>query len=177
MKKKRFLQQIFNALTAAGCTLLFSSCMGEKSTLEPVSNFNLEKYMGSWYEIARTPNPFEKNLIAVKATYTLEKNGSVKVVNSGLLPDGKRKYITGKAFADGKEGEGLLKVSFFRPFYGEYKIVKLSPRYKYSIVVSGKKYLWVLARSSTLTPAEKEEILEFLEKNSLETEKLIWSHV
>ena len=174
MKKKSFLQRIFSILTAAGCVLLFSSCTGEKSNLEPVSNFDVEKYMGSWYEIARTPNPFEKDLSSVKAIYTLEKDGSVKVINSGILPDGKRKTIAGKAFMDGKAGEGLLKVSFFRPFYGEYKIVKLSPQYKYSIVVSGRKYMWILSRTPRLTLQDEKEVLSFLEKHSFREMDLIW---
>ena len=174
MKKKRFFRQIFNGLTIAGCALLFSSCTGEKSPLKPVNNFDVEKYMGKWYEIARTPNPFEKDLSSVKAIYTLEKDGSVKVINSGILPDGKRKTIAGKALMDGKAGEGLLKVSFFRPFYGEYKIVKLSPQYKYSIVVSGRKYLWILSRTPRLTLQDEKEVLSFLEKHSFREMDLIW---
>ena len=175
MKKKRLIKQIFNGLIAAGCTFLFSSCTGEKSPLKPVNNFDVEKYMGVWYEIARTPNPFEKDLSSVKAIYTLEKDGSVKVINSGILPDGKRKTIAGKAVMDGKAGEGLLKVSFFRPFYGEYKIVKLSPQYKYSIVVSGRKYLWILSRTPRLEPQDEKEVFSFLEKHSFKWTDLIRS--
>ena len=175
MKEKRLIKQIFNGLIAAGCAFLFSSCTGEKSPLTPVNNFDVEKYMGEWYEIARTPNPFEKDLSSVKAVYTLEKDGSVKVVNSGILPDGKRKMITGKALIAGKAGEGLLKVTFFPPFYGEYKIVKLSPQYKYSIVVSGRKYLWILSRMPRLEPQDEKEVFSFLEKHSFKWKELIRS--
>lgn len=174
MKKKRFFRQIFNRLFIAGCALLFSSCTGEKSPLKPVNHFDAAKYMGVWYEIARTPNPFEKNLSSVTATYTLEKDGSVKVVNSGFLPDGKRKNITGKAIAADKSGSGSLKVTFFPPFYGEYKIVKLAPDYRYSVVVSGKKYLWILSRTAELSGKDKKEILSFLEENGIDTGKILF---
>ena len=172
MKKRSFGKCVGN-LTILLCTFLLSSCMYRKTSLPPVTDFDVKKYMGKWYEIARTPNPFEKDLSSVTAIYTLEKDGSVKVINSGILPDGKRKTIAGKALMDGKAGEGLLKVSFFRPFYGEYKIVKLSPQYEYSIVVSGKKYLWILSRTPRLTPENEKAVFSFLEKHSFDLKSLI----
>ena len=175
-KKNSFRLRFFWFATASFSAAVFlSSCIvGEKSPLEAVKDFQAEKYMGKWHEIARTPNPFEKDLFRVSAFYSLEKDGSVTVVNEGVLPDGGRKRITGKALSAGSKGEGLLKVTFFRPFYGEYRIVKLSGDYRYSVVVSGKKYLWILAREQTLSPKEKEEILSFLEKHSFDVSKLIW---
>lgn len=175
-KKNSFRLKAFWSASASFAAMLFlSSCVvGEKSPFAAVKDFHAEKYMGKWHEIARTPNPFEKDLTHVRAFYSLEKDGSVKVVNEGVLPDGRRKRITGKALFAGPEGEGLLKVTFFWPFYGEYRIVKLSGNYEYSVVVSGKKYLWILARTPTLSHRDKEEILSFLEKHSFDVSKLIW---
>ena len=172
MKKKIFPARTVINYFFSICILLLSSCTGEKNPLPPVKTFDAAKYTGEWYEVARTPNPFEKALSRVRAVYTLNKDGSLKVVNSGFRPDGKRKSITGKALLNDKNGAGLLKVTFFPPFYGEYRIIKLSPDYRYSVVVSGKKYLWILSRTEKLPEKDKKEILSFLELNGINTAKL-----
>ena len=174
MKKKIFPARTVINYFFSICILLLSSCTGEKNPLPPVKTFDAAKYTGEWYEVARTPNPFEKALSRVRAVYTLNKDGSLKVVNSGFRPDGKRKSITGKALLNDKNGAGLLKVTFFPPFYGEYKIVKLASDYRYSVVVSGKKYLWILSRTAELSGKDKKEILSFLEENGIDTGKILF---
>lgn len=178
MKKRSLYHAGWKIFTAGFFLLSLCSCfVFDKSPLPAVKEFDAEKYMGKWYEAARTPNPFEKDLSHVTAFYTLQKDGSIQVVNCGFLPDGKEKRITGKAYRNGEKGEGALKVTFFPPFYGEYKIVKLDPHYRYSIVASGKKYLWILSRKPSLSPQEKKEIIAFFEKHSLPLKDLLWEKI
>lgn len=151
---------------------IFSGCRTEND-IPAVSKFELSNYMGRWYECARLPNWFEKDMTNVSAEYSLMDDGSVKVVNSGYK-NGKLKTITGKAKYAGKNSSGELKVSFFRPFYSPYRIIKLAPDYRYSVVCSGgRKYLWVLARSEKIAPEDWQEIMDFLHENNFETGKLI----
>ena len=103
------------ALTVS--VLFMSGCVTKPKNIEPVKNFQAEKYLGKWYEIARFDNVFEKGMTSVYAEYSLNPNGSIKVVNSGINPNtGKRSYADGVAkFVDG-QNTAFLKVSFFRPF-------------------------------------------------------------
>lgn len=145
--------------------LTLCGCRVEDDALPPaVEGFDPERYMGSWYEIARTPNPFEKDLKDVTALYTLQKDGSISVLNRGLL-HGKVKEIRGFAKMRFSPEKGDLLVSFFRPFYFLYRIVLLGKDYQYSVVISsGGKYLWILAREKTLSDGDRKEIRDFLEK-------------
>ncbi len=141
----------------------FGSCSFRNATetvMEPVRNFEIEKYLGKWYEIARLPNWFEKDLIRVAATYEFLSNGMVKVTNEGYNTR-KKKYskATGKAKFAGVENIGHLKVSFLRPFYADYKIIDLDKEgYRYALVASSSNYLWILSRS----PQLDNEIIDML---------------
>ena len=153
--------------------LLFAGCSGSVK-IPAVTGFDAERYMGTWYEVARLPNRFEKGMTGVIAVYSLRPDGRVDVVNSGVK-DGVKKSVTGVAYLAGKTGEGLLKVSFFRPFYGPYRIIKLSPDYRYSVVTGADpSYLWILARERELSERDLDEILTFLRARGFAVEKLIW---
>lgn len=146
MKKSLFI--VFLVFFLSSCS--FRS-MTEIS-MEPVENFEIEKYCGKWYEIARLPNWFEKDLINVTANYESLDNGKVKVTNEGYNTK-KKKYskASGKAKFAGAENIGHLKVSFFGPFYADYKIIELEKEgYQYALVASSSKYLWILSRSRRL---------------------------
>jgi lipocalin len=120
----------------------------------PITGFELDRYLGTWYEIARFPNSFEKNLVGVTANYSMKDNGKVKVVNAGYKNslDGEYTAAIGKAKFAGNPNTGQLKVSFFLFFYGDYHILKLDKEhYRYALVGgSTSKYLWILARESEL---------------------------
>lgn len=176
MKNDLLLNCVAGILSSFCVIFFFTSCMAEKSPLLSVKKLNAARYSGKWYEIARTPNPFERDLTGITAEYTLLDDGSIKVVNSGFLPDGRKKSITGQVRFSGKNGaqSGDLAVTFFWPFYGEYKIVKLAEDYSYSIVVSGKKYLWILSRTPELKKEDMKKVLAFLEKHSYKKETLIF---
>ena len=126
---------------------------GSTSDIAAVQNFEPERYTGTWYEIARLPQYFERDLNEVKAEYTLNSDGTIKVVNSGVK-DGQPKSITGKAklkHPDAKPQTGELRVSFFWPFYSDYRVIELAQDYSYALVTAGSRdYLWVLARKPTM---------------------------
>lgn len=159
--RKMFLFTVITGmlLTSFGCSHSAST-----SDIPPVQNFSLGKYLGTWYEIARMPHDFERELTDVKAEYTLRSDGKVKVVNSGRK-NGKDTRIEGVAQLKRTDGLGELKVSFFRPFYGDYRIIYLKPDYTVAMVTSGTRdYLWILAKTPEIESAQLLECLKLAEK-------------
>jgi apolipoprotein D and lipocalin family protein len=118
-----------------------------------VKPFDIQKYLGTWYEIARLPTSFEKDLEKVTATYALHEDGSISVLNKGFdSKKGEWRSANGKAqFKDSTAGASL-KVSFFWIFYADYKVIELDTRnYSYAMVTSSsKEYLWILSRTPRL---------------------------
>ena len=142
-----------------------------------VKPFDKTKYLGQWYEIARMDFRFERNLKNVTANYSLNKDGSIKVVNRGFdYVSNKWKQATGKAKLAGMPDEARLKVSFFGPFYAEYNVIALDREYKYALV-AGKnlKYLWILCREITLPEEIKREYLKIAGDLGYNTAALIWT--
>ena len=134
--------------------------------LVPVPGFDLNCFLGKWYEIARLPTSFERNLGHVTATYSLREDGKVKVLNEGRnVWTDKYSKAVGKAKIAQDPTVGYLKVSFFWPFYADYIILELDKEgYNYAMVASSFKYLWILSR----TPGLDKEILERLVKKAKE---------
>lgn len=144
--------------------------------IKVVNNFELNKYLGRWYEIARLPASFEKNLKNVTATYSLKSNGTVKVENKGIdEKTNKIKIATGRAKIAEAVSVGYLRVSFFWPFYGDYKIIKLDENYRYAAVYSSKKYAWILSREKTIEKEILDQYIKALEEIGIETTKMIYS--
>ncbi len=124
-----------------------------------VRPFDLERFLGRWYEIVRLPHRFERDLDEVTAVYSRRTDNRIEVENSGVKPDGQRKRATGKAKFAGDPTIGHLRVSFFWIFYADYIVAALDPDYQWAVVVSSsKKYFWILAR----TPQLDEELLASL---------------
>ncbi len=118
-----------------------------------VQNFNLNRYLGTWYEIARLPHTFEKDLDKVTATYSLRKDGMIEVINKGFnTKSGEWKEAKGKARFKDKSGNAYLEVSFFWIFYGDYKVIELDTLdYSYAMITSrSKDYFWILSRAPKL---------------------------
>jgi apolipoprotein D and lipocalin family protein len=131
-------------------TLCLSSCIGVPDGVEPVKGFELERYLGRWYEIARLDHSFERGLSKVTADYSMQEDGGVKVINRGFdALNNKWEEAIGKGYFVGKPDVGQLKVSFFGPFYGAYNVIALDKdSYQYSLVAGPDfSYLWILARS------------------------------
>ena len=144
------------AVFAAGCT-------GVPEGVETVKGFELDRYLGTWYEIARLDHPFERGLSNITANYSLRDDGGVKVVNRGYnVEEQEWDEAEGKAYFVDDEDVGRLKVSFFGPFYGGYNIIELDKEgYEYSMVAGpDRSYLWILSRSPDLDDAVLDRLIE-----------------
>lgn len=141
-----------------------------------VQNFDKSKYLGTWYEIARLDFYFERNLINTTANYSLNEDGTIRVVNRGYEPFKKIwKESVGKAKFIDKENVGMLKVSFFGPFYGGYNVVALDSNYQYAMVAGEElSYLWILSRQKTIPEHIKKQYLEIAQKIGYKTSDLLW---
>ena len=140
-----------------------------------VTELDIPRYMGLWYEIARYDNVFQRGLTDVTARYSLLPDNTIKVINRGVNPRGKVKKIIGTAFQPSSLKPGQLRVSFFFWFASDYNIIMLAPDYSYS-VVSGHngKMLWILARKRFLDSATLDHIFEFLRTRGHNPSKLIF---
>ena len=157
--------------------LILSGCLGMPKSVEPVSDFELDRYLGKWYEIARLDHSFERGLSQVTAEYSLRSDGGVLVLNRGFSDaDKKWKEAQGKAYFVNKNSEGYLKVSFFGPFYGSYVVFGLDhENYQYAFV-SGPNldYLWLLARTPAVEAEIIQKFIEMSEARGFDTENLIF---
>ena len=142
MNRKLVASFIALATWLCGCTTLPEGVV-------PVSDFDLDGYLGKWYEVARLDHPFERDLQQVTADYSVNEDGSIKVINRGYSTrTNEWKEIEGRALPARGENEGFLKVSFFGPFYASYCIFELDPSGQYAFVAgANKSYLWLLART------------------------------
>jgi apolipoprotein D and lipocalin family protein len=142
----------------------------------PVSDFEINRYLGTWYEIARLDHSFERGLTQVTANYSLREDGGVSVVNRGFLRSkGVWKEVEGKAYFVNSAQEAYLKVSFFGPFYGSYVVFELDKEnYQYAFV-SGPdlSYLWLLSRSPDPDQEMIERFKREVKKRGFNTEELI----
>jgi apolipoprotein D and lipocalin family protein len=164
-------------LTCALPVLLVGRALSAPPKLVPVSGFDLNRYLGKWYEIARLPFSFEKDLVNVTATYSLRSDGKVKVVNEGYkkTKSGKHDVAEGKAKFAKSPDKGYLRVSFFWIFYGDYIIVELDPDYKYAMVASSHKYLWILSREPKMDNAILDKLVKKAQELGFETTKLYFT--
>lgn len=160
------MKKFFLTFAIPAMLLLCAGCNSARSTADipPVQNFSLEKYLGTWYEIARLPHSFERDVAQAKAEYVLMPDGKVKVINSGLK-NGAPKSVEGVAVMKGAADIGELRVSFFRPFYGDYRIIYLTPDYTVAMVTSSTRdYFWLLARTPEVKLSTLRECLAMAEK-------------
>ena len=167
--KNHLIGGIVSSLAAAltGCVTT--------SDIAAVRDFEPERYMGTWYEIARLPQYFERDMDEVRARYTLESDGTIEVVNSGVR-NGEPQSITGTAKLKNPKAKpltGELRVSFFWPFYSDYRIIELDPDYTVAVVTGGSRsYLWVLSRKPEMPQAELDGIVRRMKTLGFEVDKL-----
>lgn len=156
---------------------VLTGCAGSPITAPPVTGFDADRYLGTWYEVARLDHGFERGLSHVSATYTRREDGKITVHNRGLKDEtGKYKDATGKAkFADSSD-KGHLKVSFFGPFYGDYIIFDLDKSAYSRAYVSGGRdnYLWLLSRTPTVPESVRQDFIAKSSALGYEIEELIW---
>jgi apolipoprotein D and lipocalin family protein len=158
--------------------LLLSGCLGMPKSVQPVTGFELQRYLGKWYEIARLDHSFERGLSQVTAEYSLRDDGGVLVVNRGFSEsENKWQEAVGKAYFVNSDSEGYLKVSFFGPFYGSYVVFELDrENYQYAFV-SGPttKYLWLLSRTPAVKPELIDKFVEQSKSRGFDTASLIFA--
>jgi len=141
--------------------------------LEVVPHVELERYLGKWYEIAHLPARFQEGCSDTAATYTLSKDGSISVLNE-CVRNGKVKKAKGRAKVVDKSSGAKLKVTFFRPFYGDYWIIKLGNDYDYAVVgTPNLKYLWILSRTPRMDDNLLSQLIEFVKSKGFNVETLI----
>ena len=156
--------------------IFLAGCVGIPDRVTPVKGFDVNRYLWTWYEIARLDHSFERGLERVEAEYRLNKDGSIRVVNRGFDPRSNQwKEAVGKAVFVADTDTGRLKVSFFGPFYGSYNIIDLDRKnYSYALVCGpSKSYLWILAREPRMEAVIKSMLIEKAAALGFETQKLI----
>ena len=163
------------SLALVGCSKTTTERL-ELPPLEAVSQVDLERYLGTWYEIASYPQRFQKGCTGTTATYTLQSDGDIDVLNEcrkgGL--DGTQDTAEGKARVVDRESNAKLEVSFFGPFWGAYWIIDLGPEYEYAVVGHpSRDYLWILSRTPNLDGGVYAGILARLEEQGYPLEPLV----
>jgi lipocalin len=160
---------IFMAILAS----MFVGCdSANKVDNSTVATLDLNRYLGYWYEIARYDHAFERGIYYSMARYTMRDDGKIDVLNTGIK-DGRAEES--KGIAKTTEVPGLLKVSFFGPFYSDYRVLMVDQDYKHALVGgSNHRYLWILSRTPQLDEATKASILAEADRRGYDTTRLIW---
>lgn len=142
-----------------------------------LDNFDIEKYSGKWYEIARFDFKHEKDLSNVTAQYNLNEDGSIQVINRGFNTKTQEwQEAVGKAKPNGKPGQSALKVSFFGPFFSGYNVVKITADYKNALVFGeNRDYIWILARTPTINDTTKNRFLKVARDAGYDLDRLVWT--
>ena len=158
---------------ASLCALFCAGCSSTQSINNtPVAALDLNRYLGDWYEIARFDHSFERGLDFCKANYTLREDGKIAVTNTGIK-EGKNKTSNGKAKTT--DTPAILRVSFFGPFYSDYRVMMLDDNYQWALIGSkSAKYLWILSRTPELPKETLDIILAEAQRRGYDTSKLIW---
>ncbi|MEM9384552.1 MAG: lipocalin family protein [Pseudomonadota bacterium] len=161
----------------AVCFGLLAGCVGVPEGVEAVGDFELERYLGRWYEIARLDHRFERGLTHVRAEYSLRDDGSVGVLNSGYSTNKQEwQSVEGRALFVGERDVAEIKVSFFGPFFGGYNVIALDrDEYAYAMVCGpNRDYLWILAREPNLPELVKEALVAKARELDFAVDALIW---
>ncbi len=174
VKPKSVVALVLLAVITGG---LFMCCKSTCTNVKSVSDFDSEKFLGEWYEIARYDFRFEKNMSHVKAKYSMNENGTLRIENSGFdYIAGKQKTRIGKAKFAGEKNEGKLKVSFFGPFYSGYNIIALDKNYSHALIAGDDlSLLWILSRTPEIPDDVKENYLNIARQIGYDVDKLVWT--
>ncbi len=159
------------------CAVLLNGCLGMPESVKPVSDFELNNYLGKWYEVARLDHSFEIGFSQVTAEYRARNDGGIWVLNRGYSEEkGEGKEAEGKAYFVNGSTDGYLKVSFFGPFYGSYVVFELDrENYSYAFVSGpNTEYLWVLSRTPTVERGILDKFIEMSQERGFDTNRLIY---
>lgn len=169
--------RLWSKLSVLAATLLSVSCsVTPPKDVKVVDNFQLPRYLGTWYEIARLDHSFERGLDHVTANYTLRNDGGVKVTNRGYNAKKQQwQESIGKAYFIGSPQQASLKVSFFGPFYGGYNVIDLDDEYQHALIAGpNRDYLWILSRTPTIDNQTRDRLVAVAKQYGFPVEELIW---
>ncbi|HBX2116262.1 lipocalin family protein [Klebsiella aerogenes] len=170
--------RLLPVLTMVIASLLSVACSNPvpPAGVTVVSPFESQRFLGTWYEIARFDHHFESGLEKVTATYSLRGDGGIDVVNKGYNPErGIWQKTDGVAWFTGDPNRAALKISFFGPFYGGYNVIALDKEYRHALVCGpDRDYLWLLARTPKISPQVKQQMLDIATRQGFDVSKLIW---
>ena len=157
-------------------SLWLLACTGVPEGVDPVTGFDQNRYLGTWYEIARLDHSFEHGLSEVSATYDVNPDGSISVLNRGFdQEEGDWREAQGVARVVQSPDIAHLKVSFFGPFYGSYVVFELGEDYDYAFVSGfNRSYLWFLARTPQVSEALRAQFLQRITELGFDPDELIW---
>jgi len=155
--------------------LMLTGCTGVPQGVTPVKGFQADRYLGTWYEIARLDHRFERGLSDVSATYQRRADGGIDVLNKGYDPAKKNwSEAKGRAYFLDSPDTGSLKVSFFGPFYGGYHVMALDPDYRWAMVAGpDHDYFWILARTPSLPDTLLNTLLQTARQAGFDLQGLI----
>lgn len=147
-------------LVLAAAAALPAACAAPQAPLPTVAAVDLDRYAGVWHEIARLPNRFQAMCVADTQARYRREGDAIAVLNQCRNADGEIETADGIAHVVDGSGGAKLRVSFFRPFYGDYWILDLDPDYRWALVGEpGRDYAWILARQPALDAATLERLL------------------
>ncbi|MFB2595592.1 lipocalin family protein [Paracoccus sp. p4-l81] len=162
------------ALSAVALGLLAACSTSAPSGIIPVTGFQIDRYLGTWHEIARLDHRFERGMTHVTATYALNPNGTVAVNNQGLKPGCEWDQALGRARFLGDPGTASLGVTFFWPFEGGYHVFALDPDYRWAMISGPDRgYFWLLARDPQMDPALRDRLLAQAEQAGFDRKAMI----
>ena len=163
-------------IAALAAVVLLGACTGVPEGLTPVKDFDGERYLGTWYEIARLDHSFERGLSKVSATYSRREDGGIRVLNRGFnSAEGEWSEAEGRAYFTQGPEVGALKVSFFGPFYSGYNVIAIDPDYTYALVAGASlKYLWILSRETSIPDDIKSKYLKIAQDIGYNVADLLW---
>ena len=141
-----------------------------------IKGFDITRYTGTWYEIARLPAPFEKGLTNVTATYTPLSNGKIEVVNRGFRGSAQaaENSIKGRAWIPDAQEPAHLKVSFFFFFAADYIVLDCDlQNYSWALVGSGDSFCWILSQTPVLDDTIYQNLINVAAKAGYDTGKFI----
>lgn len=160
------------ALLTAFCLNLTSCSTASTVDNSTVQSLDLNRFMGRWYEVARFDHKFERDMQQVTTIYAIQDNGRVKVINQGFK---NRKWKTSEGKGKLTTTPGLLRVSFWGPFYSDYRVMMLAPDYSYALIGGeNDKYLWILSRSPQMRQDTRNQVLREAQRRGYNTNNLIW---
>lgn len=169
--------RLWSKLSVITATLLSVACgVTPPKDVKIVDNFQLPRYLGTWYEIARLDHSFERGLSNVTANYSPRDDGGVKVINRGYNAKKQQwQESIGKAYFIGSPQQASLKVSFFGPFYGGYNVIDLDDEYQHALIAGpNREYLWILSRTPTIDNQTRDRLVSVAQYYGFPVEELIW---